>query len=181
MAALANFNLYKGRLLMKAFFGFIGAMACFAFLAWAGTRIYYNIQFGLNCEDYISQAASSPDPAIAVQRLDAAIAYAERNGMTAGNTGVLFNYPTNDIGFWYRRMVDSRAILSALPKNDAPLEISNTMMRVRETLVHTSGAIAEPKGIGISPHNVAFAWWGWLSFMLALIFGGGAFIALVNE
>lgn len=169
---------------MKAFLGFIGALACFAFLAWAGTRIYYNVQFGQNCEDYISQAASSPDPMIAAAKLDVAIAYAERAGLTSGNTGVLFTYPTNDVGFWYRRMLDSRAILHALPKNDAPLEISNTMMRVRETLV--SGGkegerIVEPDGIEIAPHNAAFAVWGWLSFLLALTFCGAAFIALSND
>ena len=169
---------------MKVFFGFLGAIACFAFLAWAGVRIYNNIQFGLNCEDFISQAASSPDPTIAASKLDAAIAYAERNGLTAGNTGLLFSYPTNDIGFWYRRMVDSRAILRALPANDAPLEISNTLMRVRETLVvggKDGERIAEPDGIEIAPHNVAFAWWGWLSFLLGLLFCGGALVAFIND
>lgn len=169
---------------MKIIFGMFSMVAVVAFFAWAGARIYANIQFGLQCEDYISQAASSPDPKVAAEKLDAAIGYAERNGMTAGNTGVLFTYPTNDIGFWYRRMVDSRAILKALPPTDAPLEISNTMMRVRETLVaggKDGESVVVPEGISISPHNVAFAWWGWLSFLGAMLFGITAFAGFVND
>lgn len=170
---------------MKTAFGFIGFVAFAALLVWAGARIYANIQFGLNCEDYISQAASSPDPTIAAEKLDAAIGYAERSGLTTGNTGILFTYPTNDIGFWYHRLVDSRAILKALPPTDAPLEISNTMMRVRETLI-TGGEkggerIVAPDGLEIAPHNIAFAWWGWLSFLAAILFGGLAFALLCNE
>lgn len=169
---------------MKAVFGFLGTLGLMAFLAWAGVRIYYKIQFGQNCEDYISQAASSPDPGVAAAKLDTAIAYAERAGLTSGNTGVLFTYPTNDVGFWYRRMVDSRAIIRALPPNDAPLEISNTMMRVHETLVaggKEGQRIVEPDGIEIAPHNAVFALWGWLSFLLMSVFYGIVLFLIAND
>lgn len=153
---------------------FLAGLSLIAFLAWATTRIVLGIQFDIGCDDYISQAASSPDPAIAASRLDTAITYAEAHSLTAGNTGIFFTYPTNDIGFWYKRLTDSRAILRALPANDAPLEVSNTMMRVRETLVAAGKdgeSVVSPDGITIFPSNAAFFWWCTLSIVAALLFG----------
>ena len=156
-------------------------LAALAFIAWAITRIVLGIQFDIGCDDYISQAASSPDPTIAASRLDTAIAYAEAHNLVAGNTGIFFTYPTNDIGFWYKRLTDSRAILRALPRNDAPLEISNTMMRVRETLVaggKEGESVVSPDGITIFPANVLFFWWCAVSATLTLFFGVWAFAEL---
>lgn len=114
------------------------AIACtLVFLAWAGTRIVAGIQYDTQLGGFISQATTSPSPTIAAAKLDVAIAEIERRGWTKGNTGILFTYPTNDVGFWYQRLVDSRSILKALPSNDSPLEVSNTMMRVHESLTGT--------------------------------------------
>jgi len=146
-----------------------------AFLAWAAVRIYAGITFDINIDSYVAQAASSPSPQIAAEKLDAAVAGAVNAGLTKGNTGVFFTYPTNDVGFWYQRLVDSRAVLRGLAPNDTPLEISNTMMRVHESLT-THGKDGQspisPEGISIAPHNVAFFWWGLLSFLAAVLFLG---------
>lgn len=152
-----------------------------AFIGWAITRVVFGVAFDTGCDDYISQAASSPDPAIAASRLDAAISYAESHNLTSGNTGIFITYPTNDIGFWYKRMVDSRAILRALPPTDTPLEISNTMMRVRETLVEggkNGDSTVAPGDISIYPSNAAFFWWGWLSILGTILFGIWAVVTL---
>ncbi|HEY1806062.1 MAG TPA: hypothetical protein VGG45_16430 [Terracidiphilus sp.] len=151
----------------------LSAISLLAFLAWAAARIALGIQFNIGCNDYISQAASSPDPSIAAQRLDAAISYADAHNLTSGNTGIFFTFPKNDVGFWYKRLTDSRAILRALPPGDAPLEVSNTLMRVRETLVEggkDGDAVVSPSGISAFPDNAAFFWWGAVSFFALLLF-----------
>lgn len=123
--------------------------------------------------DYISQAATSPSPTVAVSRLDTAITEIEREGLTSGNTAIFFTYPTNDLGFWYQRLVDSRAILRQLPATDSALEISNTMMRVHESIgeqTKDGTSVLAPDGIEIFPHNVAFFWWAIGSILLSCLF-----------
>ena len=154
--------------------GFIAFVSFLVFLAWAGARIYAGIQFDQHIENYISQAASSPSPQIAEQKLGVAIAEIDREGLTSCNTGILFTYPTNDLGFWYGRLVDSRALLRRLPPGDSELEVSNTMMRVHESLVSdgkNGQSIVVPEGISIYPHNVLFLWWGLLSGLTCCVFG----------
>lgn len=164
---------------MKAF---LGAVSLVAFLAWCGVRIAMGISFDIDLENYVSQAASSPSPQIASQKLGMAIDAAQRRGLTQGNTGIFFTYPTNDVGFWYQRLVDSRAILSHLAPNDTPLEVSNTMMRVHESLTASGSKGAQetvsPDGISIYPHNVPFFWWGLLSALFACLFIGWAIVDL---
>lgn len=152
---------------------FLGIISLIAFLGWVAVRVYCGIQFNIGIENYISQAASSPSPQVASDKLSVAIAEIERQRLTQGNTGVLFTYPTNDVGFWYKRLTDSRAILMRLPPGDAELEVSNTMMRVHESLVANGkegSSVIAPEGISIFPHNVAFFWWGLLSLLFFCAF-----------
>ena len=152
----------------------LAAMSFASFLIWAGVRIYAGIHYDTMIGDYISQAATSPSPPIAVARLDTAIGEIEREGLTSGNTAIFFTYPTNDLGFWYQRLVDSRTILQALPTTDSALEISNTMMRVHESIAGQSkdgDYVLAPAGIEIFPHNIAFFWWCITSLILTMIFG----------
>lgn len=151
----------------------LGFLSFVIFLVWAGVRIYVGVQYDTRIDDYISQAATSPTPVIAVDKLNMAIAEAERRGLTSGNTGVFLTYPTNDVGFWYKRLVDSRDVLQQLPPHDSPLEISNTMIRIHESLLGQDGqnqSVKAPAGISIYPNNTLFFWWCWLSFLGAFVF-----------
>jgi hypothetical protein len=139
-----------------------------ALVMWGIFRVYFGVVFDTNCGDYIERAASSPDPTVAVQNLNVAIDYASHHGLTAGNTGIFITYPGNDVGFWFKRLTDSSAILHSLPQGDTPLEVSNTLMRVRETLMASGkdgDTITVPWDISIYPNNAAFFWWGLLSFL----------------
>jgi hypothetical protein len=150
----------------------VALAALIIFLIWGGTRIIAGINYDVNIGNYISRAATSPDPTVAINELTTAIKNIENRGLTSGNTGVFFTYPTNDIGFWYHRLTDSRDILNNLPKNDSALEISNTMIRVHETLTGTSSDghyVIAPAGIEIYPNNVLFFWWAVLSGIIFLI------------
>lgn len=151
----------------------IGFICFIVFLGWAAARINATIQFNMHIGNYISQASTSPNPTIATQKLEAAIAEAKRTNLTAGNTGIFFQFPGNDVGFWYQRLVDSQKILQTLPANDSQLETSNTMMRVHESITAPDGHVRTPQGIEIFPNNVTFFWWGLLSFL-----GAGLFIIL---
>ena len=153
----------------------LAGLAFLSFLVWAGVRIYAGIHYDTMIGDYISQAATSPSPTIAVARLDTAIGEIEREGLTSGNTAIFFTYPTNDLAFWYQRLVDSRTILRALPATDSALEISNTMMRVHESIAGQSkdgDYVLAPDGIEIFPHNIAFFWWCLGSIVLLAVFLG---------
>lgn len=150
-----------------------GVFATVVFLAWGAIRVYAAVTYNIAIENHISRAASSPNPTVAIEELDVAIKGAAERGLTSGNTGIIFTYPNNDLGFWYRRLVDSRQILAALPPNDSALEISNTMIRVHETLIGSDKngqKIIEPNGISVFPHNVALAWMAWVSLLSACVF-----------
>lgn len=159
---------------------FLFCIGLIGFILWAGYRIAYGIEFDQGIENYISQAASSPNPAVAIERLDIAIKEIQTRHLTSGNTGVFFTYPNNDVGFWYQRLVDSRKILSDLPKSDSQLEISNTMMRVHESLTGSNKEgtyIRSPDGISIHPYNTGFFWWCTLS-LIFMVIGFFTFILL---
>jgi len=54
------------------------------------------------------------------------------------------------------------------------------LLKLRQTLLDTSSgteSVTEPSGISIFPHNVAYAWWAWIS--LAAVVAG--FIAALGS
>lgn len=159
----------------------LAGLSLLALMILGGIRVYASIEFDIAIGNHIERAATSPDPAIASDELGAAIVGVQAQGLTSGNTGIFFRKPVNDLGFWYQRLVDSRTILQALPKHDSALEISNTMMRVHESITEGGAKggteIVCPDGISIYPNNALFFW----GFLLALLFLIGSMIAIVVD
>lgn len=148
----------------------LGALLIGTFLLFTGVRVYKGIMFDRDCEGYLKRAADSNTPGLARQELDRAVAYAESHGLTSGFTSVLYTTPDEDVGFWYQNLKQSQAELAKINEATAPLERSNVLMKLRETLLDEGKTVSVPSGISIFPNNVAYAWWGWLSSLLA-IFG----------
>ena len=141
---------------------------------WAANRIVKAVSFNLNCEAYIKRTADASTIEMAKTELAKAIDYAERNNLTEGIVSVFLKNPQNDIGFWYGNMKAAYEELDNLPEDAAPLEKTNVLMKLRESLTDNSGdngtSVTVPDGISIYPGNVAYFWWCALSLLAACVF-----------
>lgn len=154
------------------------------FLFWSVLRITAGIQYNQTIGSEIYSATTAATPQEAESHLANAINMAKDRGYTHGNTGILFTYSDNDVGIWYNRLVSSDVVLKSLIENSkSELEVSNTMMRVHESLtaVGKEGSEARsPDGISVFPNNVAYAWLCLLSIVLMLV-GGVVFIFIMDN
>ncbi|HEY1218053.1 MAG: hypothetical protein ABSE42_06030 [Bryobacteraceae bacterium] len=159
-------------------FGLVGGLVSLPI--WAGVRIVASIRYGIDCGGHLKRAADANNIELAKQELAVATSYLERHGMTAGYTSVLYNEPSEDVGFWYKNLDMSLQELEKEPATASELEKSNLLLKLRQTLLDTSSgteSVTEPSGISIFPHNAAYAWWVWIS-LLAVVVG---FIAALGS
>lgn len=151
------------------------ALFVMLFLGWGATRIIMNIQFDRNCEGYLKRAADANNVPLALIQLEMALKYIEANKLTEGSTHILYSTPDLDLGFWYSNLKDANENLKKLETDKlSSLEESNTLMKLRETLLDHSSegdTVTIPEGISVYPYNVLFCIWGLLSFCLALFIG----------
>jgi hypothetical protein len=93
--------------------------------------------------------------------------------LTTGIVSLFLQQPKNDVKFWYTNIKASYDELSSLSEDATPLEKSNMLMKLRETLVDQgeSTSVTCPNGISIYPFNVAYFWWSILSLLFFIIFG----------
>lgn len=146
-----------------------------------GVAIYKSMQFNVNCYGYLELAADANSIRIAEKHLTTGIKYLEENNLTDGSTGIIFHKPTNDIGLWYENLKSAQTQLQELStqENLTELEESNTLMKLRETLMDASGQITTPDNIPYYP-NHAFWFWIltliWILYVPAIICGCIAFV-----
>ncbi len=145
-----------------------------SFLTWAGVRIVKAHQFGVNCKQYIKRAADASTIELAKEELGKAMSYAEEKNLTSGIVSIFLRQPKNDISYWYRNMKDAYSELDALPAEATPLEKTNVLMKLRESLTDEKDgdlSVTVPDGISIYPYNVLYFVWALLSILFALMFG----------
>ena len=119
-----------------------------------------HVQFQQNCGGYLKQAADANSVELALERLDKAIEYVEKNNLTTGYTSILWKTEDDNIEFWYRNLKTCQEEL-----NDAldatQFEKTNVLMKVRESLTDDDGehgtVLNVPKGISRYPSNTGFA------------------------
>ena len=63
-----------------------------------------SIQFKQNCSGYLKQAADANSPELSLERLNLAVDYIERHGLTEGYTSVLWRTEDENIGYWYQNL-----------------------------------------------------------------------------
>jgi len=134
-------------------------------LVWCGFRIGSGILFEKNCEGYLKRAANANTVNVASKELGIALTYMEANKLTEGYTSVVYKTPDEDIGFWYNNIKSAKQELDLLPTSATPLEKTNVLMKLRETLVNNGQQglnITVPSGISIYPNNT-----GWCLFGIA--------------
>lgn len=106
--------------------------------------------FNKNCGSWLQLTANANTIDVAKSRLDVAIAYLEKHRLTTGNTALWLPTPLTDVEEWYNNLKKTQNELSNLPTKISPLEQSNVLMKVRETLTDTGKdgtVLSMPAGI----------------------------------
>lgn len=149
----------------------LAIIATVVFGAWSVDRIVNAVEFSTNCKQYLKRAADANTIETAKEELAKAISYAEENNLTEGVVSIFLHQPKNDVGYWYNNMKEAYAELENLPEDATPLEKTNVLMKLRETLTDESESgvsVTVPEGISIYPSNVSYFWWGLLSSIFCL-------------
>lgn len=143
-----------------------------SFFAWGVVRIVNEVDFNINCTQYIKRAADANTIETAKEELKKAITYAEENNLTEGIVSIFFKQPKNDVGFWYKNMKESYSELENLPSDATALEKTNVLMKLRETLTDEKDSgvsVTIPAGISVYPNNALYFWWACISAILACV------------
>ena len=147
----------------KSIFLILAILFTVAFCGWAVVRIVKYVSFNLGCEAYLKRAANANTVELAKGELEKAIDYIEQNNMTEGIVSIFLKNPANDMGFWYNNIKSAHEELSNLPEESTPLEKTNVLMKLRESLTDSdeSGgtAVISPMGLEIYPNNVLYFLW----------------------
>lgn len=124
-----------------------------------GILIVKRVQFKQNCSGYLKQAADANSTELALQRINMAISYIERESLTDGYTSVLWQTEDENIRFWYENIIACRNELDGCGKA-SQLEKSNVLMKVRESLTdndHGDTVLTIPAGIYKYPNNALWS------------------------
>lgn len=145
-------------------------------------RIYQSVQFDIHCGDNIKRASHANTVELAKKEMEVIVSYLEVNNMTEGYTSVLYKQPSEDVGFWYKNLKTSLLELKTLPDNATPLEKSNMLIKLRETLTDGDKGthINIPDGISVFPNNVFWFWFSWFSFFTCIGYFSWLFIKLIK-
>lgn len=121
-----------------------------------GGAIINSSIFDVNCIDYFELAANANSAELAEKYLTKGIEYLEKENLTQGNTNFIFKYPTNDINIWYENLKSAQAQLQELKEREdlTELEETNSLMKLRETLMDEDGAINHPRMISFYPYHI---------------------------
>jgi hypothetical protein len=153
---------------MKAF---AGVLLILVFLSWGAARGLNNIMFGIDCGGHMKRAADANSVELATEEMRTVVSYLENNGMTSGYTSILYRTPDEDVGFWYKNLKASLGELETTSPQATPLEKSNVLMKLRETLLDEgqSVGVTVPDGISIFPSNTAYMLWSLLGCVMAIV------------
>lgn len=130
-----------------------------------------DIHFNQECAGYLKQAADANTAEIALERIDLALEYIERNNLTNGYTSVLWRTENENIGFWYQNIKACKSELESCI-DGSQLEKSNVLMKVRESLTDNGDSgtkLTIPSGLCRYPNNAVYLILGWLSVFVFII------------
>lgn len=140
-------------------------------LAWGGIHGVSRIQFGRHCLGYLKNAADSNTVETAVTRLSLAVDYIEKNRLTSGFTSIVWTAPNEDVEFWATNITSALTELKGVPASATPLEKSNVLMKLRETILDDSDGgqvVTCPAGLSVFPYNTSLCWLACLSVLLGV-------------
>ena len=164
---------------MRAAFICLCVIFAVLFLTIGVIEIVWIVQFDRGCEGYLKRAADANTVELAKVELAKAVKYLESNKMTEGFTSVIYTTPDEDVGFLYKNLAQSLEELKALPSSATPLEKSNMLMKLRETILDEGKGthVTLPEGISRFPYNTLCSVVTFISLFLAFVFGFFAGVA----
>lgn len=149
-------------------------LSILSLVLWTGVTVQKSVQFGIGCSGRMKRAANANSIEIAKAEMQAVVKYLEDNKITSGyTTAFLWRTPAQDVGFFYQNMKESLKELEQVNPDATPLERSNVLMKLRETLLDDGrGAPTAtcPSGIALFPYNKEYTLWGLMS-LFATVFG----------
>lgn len=134
-----------------------------------------NIKFEQKCVGHLKRAANANTIDLAKVELQTALDYLERHDITSGYTSVIYRTPDEDVSFFYNNLKSSKAELDSLPADVSPLERSNMLMKLRETLLDNTSEgtrVTKPDGLSRYPNNVSWALLNTFQFLCWCLFIG---------
>ena len=145
-----------------------------------GMELYKSILFDRGAEGHLKRAADANTIHLAKQELQTTLEYLEKNNLTNGYTSILYQTPDEDVGFWYTNLKSSLSELKSLSDNVPPLERSNMLMKLRETILDEgkNTSVTIPSGIHLFPNNIAYAIWVFISIIIGCIGGVMIFMGI---
>ncbi len=127
---------------------------CIVLVIYGVSACVASYRFDVGCGGHLKRAADANTVELALSELDGALNYAEGHGLTSGTTAVILPTPAEDISFWYKNLVASREELKKLGPEATQLVRTNTLMKLRETLLDKSEngeKVTIPPGISLHP------------------------------
>jgi hypothetical protein len=168
---------------MKGFILIVAAAAVFHLVVVLGFFVYRGYVVETRCLQYLKQAADANTVDIAKDSMDKALAFIDAQQWQAGNTGIILSQPKNDVGFWAKNLRGAKKELDDVRPDATPLERSNMLMKLRETLLDNDSkgtTITHPGGISLFPYQVV----AWIWFIVALLMAIGGvfgFVVVAND
>ena len=118
-----------------------------------------SIQFDQNCGGFIKQCADASSIELALDRLNIAIDYVEKNNLTTGYTSAFWKTEDENLEFWYQNLKTCQKELMVATQSTDQLLQTNVLMKVRETLLDDGKEGVEltiPDGIHVFPYNLLY-------------------------
>lgn len=132
-----------------------------AFILWACIRIDAFCEFENQIKGHLTNYTRAGTTETAIENLSKAIEALEEKGLTEGEIFILVKSPKNDIGVWYKNLVESKKLLEK-SREESLSQQAIILEKQKSALVGKSGVIV-PVGISIYPMNHLYFYWCMLS------------------
>ncbi|MBK8621504.1 MAG: hypothetical protein IPN79_07025 [Saprospiraceae bacterium] len=133
-----------------------------------GFRVYKGVILKQNVTGHLKRAGDANTIDLAKEELNYVINFLDKNNIKEGYTSILWKTPDEDVTFWYKNLVASKAELDNY-KGDSALEKTNILMKLRETLIDDGEKtkVTIPPGLSVFPDNKR-----WAAFTVFALFAG---------
>lgn len=126
------------------------------------TNIVADYHFDRDIGSHLKKAADSPTVGEAANQMDAALSAIEEQDLTGGNSAFIFKTEETSVETWYRQLKQVQTDLHDLPDDASPLERSNVLIKVRETILDSGSDgdyLTLPPYITVYPNHVGMLVW----------------------
>ena len=149
---------------------------------WIGAK--RNADFNVFCAQHVERAARSNSIDAARDEIGMAISWLEEKKMVEGYSGVVYQSPSNDIGYWYKNLKEVHARLGGTSGKEVKHEISLggsqmnlvessiVLERVQTSLLDKEGTLRVPTFISLYPNQKGIFWTmmaGWASAIAGFV------------